>query len=228
MVLGALCTSMCTVSTDVEGNQFDPIVFSWFSSQKCVESITLVGEFYGNCKGMLGGSSKLDDICKHLNEDEYDGLGSVKFRCTYKGTNLHIIVFNTGKIKISGGTPSNVTNDEDMRAFLDGFYEDMCEWLVVCTKEWPKVCCWNGNEKLVVCNEKILKQSAANAAGKFAIIMKPNLECKGRRCAYKFYLHANRKLHIAVDYKGSMQIFAAKSFQEMKDIISIFKMLEIS
>lgn len=223
MVKGALCTSMCSVSTDVEGNEFDPIVFSWFSTKERVESIKLVGEFYGSCKGILGGKSKLDEICRHLSEDEYNGIGSVNFRCAFRETNMHVIVFSTGKMKLSGGTPSNVTNDAELKEFLDAFYRDLCKWLVVCTKDFPNVCCLNGNEKLNGCSEGMLKNCAENGTERFASIVRPNLELKGRRCAYKFYIHTDRKLHLAVDYKGSMQVFAARSFDEMNELVDLFK-----
>ena len=165
-------------------------------------------------------------IINQLDDATYSGIGSVCFKVVYSKdifkVNVSLIVFNNGKIKMSGGSPKTIGNDQDMKSFLHTLMKDLCAWLPFNIDDMPKICCLNGNFKLKDYSESHLQNHIQQNKGRFAHVVNPNIMNKGRRCAYKFYMFENRKFHLAIDYKGCIQVFAAVTFSELQNIVNAF------
>lgn len=218
----ALWQAICSVSTSMLKQEFDSVIFSMFQKPPEDSPFALIDQFYISYKGHLSSKLPYDDIINQLDDSEYDGIGSVRFKCTYLDINVSIIVFNSGKIKLSGGTPNTIHSNQDMISFLKNISHDLCEWLPFTEYENPTICCLNGNLKIPDFSSERLECLITSAQKKFSRIIEPNLMKRGRRCAYKLYLHNHRKFHIAIDYKGHIQIFAAQHYWELQHIVDIF------
>ena len=180
-------------------------------------------EIFGNLRGHLGATVKLNRLFEEGIKNEL--IGSVKFSLDVMGTKVSVLVFNTGSCKLCGGFPSSVKESFDVVAYNNYLHECQNEFEKV-TKlkiKSSRLICVNGQfriEKMVdlIALDKYIK----NHQNKFYHVKQPNLDSKGRRGAYKLYLHKHRKTHIAVDYKGTCQVFACKTIQEL---FSTFKLL---
>lgn len=221
-VVPALWQAICSVSTSSMKQEFDPFVFSMFEKPSQDSPFCLIDNFFISYKGQLSSKLPYDDVINNLQESDYGGIGSIRFKCTYSSINVSIIVFNTGKIKLSGGTPSTIHTNDDMISFIKSLSNSLCVWLPFTEHQQPYICCLNGNMKIPNFSSERLTALTLAAKHTFNRIVEPNLMKRGRRCAYKFYLHANRKFHIAVDYKGHIQVFAAQHYWELQHIVDLF------
>ena len=222
VVAPAMWQAVCAASTDgFTCDTFDPLVFKTFKSPAPDSPIKLVDQLYLSYKGKLGSKLPFNDVIPHLDDCDVLGIGSVRFKCVYNGVNVSVIVFNTGSIKLSGGSPKFIIDDDGMNSFLTLLFNDLCWWLSICPKVQPVISCLNGNIKLPMFSGDSLKLLVNSRRSVFARVVNPNLQLKGRRCAYKLYPLHNSNLHIAIDYSGSAQIFAAKSVSQLRLPLSL-------
>lgn len=193
-------------------------IYEW---HKLVNTETI--SFFANPRGHLGASlefSQLRDnnICNST-------IGSVCFKFCHDGKNISVLIFKTGKIKVSGGYPAHIIATNTAVAF-DTYLAD----IVTKVQEITKLTC--GEKNITCLNGQLhmqpLKTTTELSAfvqthkHKFGYVKPPQYDAPGRRGAYKLYTSTTKKTHIAIDIKGKAQIFAAKSFEELFILFHIF------
>lgn len=172
---------------------------------------------FANLRGNLGTSVELRTLFEEGIASEV--IGSVKFSFEVEGTKASALIFNTGSCKLCGGFPKSVKDAFDVKKY--NIYLDKCrehfEHLTNLNMAGIKLICINGqfciDNKLSNLIE--LDQFIRIHRQKFDHVKQPNLDKRGRRGAYKLYLYSKKNTHIAVDYKGTCQVFACKSVEEL-------------
>ena len=199
---------------------FDPLIFHIDRFELVPEmpegsSVELQSEMYVSSKGSLGDKIPLEEVIGHVNADRF---GSINFKLLYKGlTNISVIVFSNGRIKLSGGMSGMVKDQKSLLEYVNEVMEGLSKWLKVRVSEPGVIMCLNG-----ICRSgrthtaMELRDMIEMKSKNFTRIIQPDLNRRGgRRSAYKCYLLADRKLHIAYDHKGTAQIFGARSYDEL-------------
>ena len=172
---------------------------------------------FANLKGNLGTSAELRTLLEGGISSQV--IGSVKFSFEVDGTKASALVFNTGTCKICGGFPESVKDSFDVQKY--NRYLDQCkESFELTTKlnlTGTKIICINGQFQIEnkLSNLSELDEFISIHRLKFDHVKQPSLDNRGRRGAYKLYLYGKKKTHIAVDYKGTCQVFACKSVEEL-------------
>lgn len=194
-------------------------VFEWRDG--LTDTIT----FYANPKGHLGASLEIETLKK--NKICNSVLGSVCFKFVHLDKTISILIFMTGKIKISGGYPLNMIADGGCPELLDAYLDELVTEVQSITKlacSTKRISCLNGQLNIEPFKTtSALESFIRTHIHKFAVHKQPRFDSPGRRGAYKLYLNAQNKTHIAVDVKGKAQIFAAKTFAEL---FLMFRILE--
>ena len=173
----------------------------------------------GSPKGQLGTSLPMDTLID--NDIDIQSLGSVNFKFFYLTKTVSVLAFNKGNIKISGGLPN--TSKSDIEDYLMNLSKTLCkifnaQFLSLDIK------LLNGQITLPPFKDTTyLKQFVHNKSSFFEYIKSPCYDRAGRRPAYKLYLKKDRKTHCAVDCGGKLQIFAAKSLDELFYFRELFK-----
>lgn len=187
-------------------------VFKWR------EGLTHRITFYANLKGHLETSLEIEKL--KANGISSGVIGSVCFKFCHLDKTISILIFTTGKIKISGGYPlAIIAHNSAAPAVLDSYLDELVTKVQNITKlacGTKKISCLNGQ----LCIPPFKTTSALDAfikrhRHKFGVYKQPRFDAPGRRGAYKLYLNTQSKTHIAVDVKGKGQIFAAKTFDEL-------------
>lgn len=172
---------------------------------------------FGNLRGHLDTTVELHRLFEDGIKSEF--IGSVKFSYDVAGTKVSVLVFNTGSCKLCGGFPMHVKESFDVVDYNK--YLDDCkrkfEQITKLKLEGGRLICVNGQFRLgnKLSNLLELDGFVRVHRSKFDHVKEPNLDNKGRRGAYKLYLHKDRKTHIALDYKGTCQVFACKTVEEL-------------
>ena len=181
--------------------------------------VELVSDICVHPRGCLGDSVAIADIVGHVQPECF---GSVSFKFIYKQSNLSFLVFNSGSVKLSGGVPRHISSQKQLGTFIDSVFELVCSWLTLSLSQQPYISCLNGTVRSTNAHTpKQLASFVSDVSHRFDRIIAPNLEAKGgRRSAFKCYLLPGRKLHISYDHKGTGQIFAARSFDELHNCVS--------
>lgn len=185
-------------------------VFKWH------EGLTNTIIFYANLKGRLGSSLEIEKVKE--NGINNGVIGSICFKMCHLGKTISILIFTSGKIKISGGYPLDIIT-RATPALLDTYLDELVTKVQNITKlacGVKRISCLNGQ----LCIPPFKTTSALDAfikrhRHKFAVYKQPRFDAPGRRGAYKLYLNTQSKTHFAVDVKGKGQIFAAKTFDEL-------------
>ena len=168
-----------------------------------------------SAKGSFGDKAPLSSVAGVLDPDLF---GSVHLKLLYDNcVNLSVIVFNNGKLKVSGGTPPHVASQADLVSFISDVHSGMCTWLNLHLEGLPRITCLNGIVRTGASHTPAELRSLIQAsAHNFNRVVPPDLNARGgRRSAFKCYLLHDRKLHIAYDHKGVGQVFAARSLDEI-------------
>lgn len=182
---------------------------------------------HANLRGSLGTSVDLQTLLNTGLQTEV--IGSVKFSFDVNGTKASALVFNTGSCKICGGFPIDVKNSADQSMYNK--YLDACkdhfERITELKLDRTRLICINGQFHIDRELSNLLELDAfvGMHRHKFDRVKQPNLDMKGRRGAYKLYLHGKKNTHIAIDHKGTCQVFACKSVAEL---FGTFEMLSRS
>lgn len=194
-------------------------VFDWHEGLVTTDEI----KFFANPRGHLGASLTFDQLKDHGIDN--NTIGSVCFRFSHEEKTISVLIFKTGKIKISGGYALQIIAKNDAT-----LYDTYLDSIVAKVQDITKLTC--GVKNITCLNGQLhidpLKTTTELAAfvkkhqHKFAHVKQPLYDVPGRRGAYKLYLSKDTKTHIAVDIKGKTQIFAAKSFEELFFIFRIF------
>ena len=183
-----------------------------------------LGIIHGNLRGNLSAKVPLEELREQ--GIEHHIIGSVSFTFHVDGTVISILLFNKGSCKICGGFPKSVVESGDVERYKFFFRKCMTtfEDLTALKLSDQRITCLNGQFKLNTDMNNILDLDdfVRRHRSKFAIVKPPNLDNPGRRGAYKLYLVRGRKTHIAVDYKGTVQVFACKSFEELFRCFRVF------
>ena len=126
-VVPAMWQAVGKASTDVEGLEFDPLYFANFEEPGASCPFKITQDFSISYRGQLGSKLPFYDVINRLEDDGFAGIGSVSFKCSYThekiSSNISVIVFNTGKIKLSGGFPKSISrNDSSFNLWLSKMF----------------------------------------------------------------------------------------------------------
>lgn len=177
----------------------------------------------GHLRGQLGASAKIDEL--HAAGITTETIGSISFKSILDGKTISVLLFKNGKIKISGGFPSELLYCRDVATMNQYIHKVVTsvQTIIKMDIKNTKISCLNGQfqtQKFDNVNHLYIYLKSKEC--QFHRMKAPDFDIPGRRGAFKLYLHRNRKTHIAIDTKGKSQIFAAISFDEL---FNMFKML---
>lgn len=193
-------------------------IFTWHDLVK-TNTIT----FFANPRGHLGASMDFEQVKEH--DIWNDTIGSVCFKFLHEEKNISVLIFKSGKIKISGGYPLRIIAANAV-AVYDTYLDEVAAKVQSITKLAfgnKNITCLNGQLQIVPLKNTIeLATFIQTHRHKFAYIKQPQYDVPGRRGAFKLYMSKTKKTHVAVDIKGKAQIFAAKTFDELMSLFHIF------
>lgn len=154
-------------------------------------------------------------------------VGSVhcKFINTETMNGVSILIFSSGKLKISGGLSKVKSNhkeyiDEMVQELISFFTGRLLDLLVT-----PKYNMSMLNAQFRIdMNSQLFRKFLYKLqnSNKFFNIKEPTLSGRGRISSAKVYPFKGRRSHFAVDPKGSVQMFAFKSFDEVESAVKCF------
>ena len=154
-------------------------------------------------------------------------VGSVhcKFINTESMNGVSILIFSSGKLKISGGLSKVKSNHEDyveeMTQELVSFFTGRLMDLLVVPNY--NICMLNAQFRISMKPQLFRKfLYTLQKSGKFHNIKEPTLSGRGRISIAKVYPFDDRRSHFAVDPNGSVQMFAFKSFDEVELAVTTF------
>ena len=158
-------------------------------------------------------------------------VGSVhcKFLNTESMNGVSILIFSSGKLKISGGLSKVKSNHkeyiEEMVQELVSFFTGRLTDLLVVPDY--SICMLNAQFRIKMTPQLFRKfLYTLQKSGKFFNIKEPTLSGRGRISSAKVYPFDGRRSHLAVDPKGSVQMFAFKSFDEVELAVKNFLAVE--
>jgi len=193
-------------------------IYTWYDMVKS-DAIS----FFANPRGHLGASLDFEQLKENIIDSAT--IGSVCFKFLHEGKNISVLVFKSGKIKISGGYPMHIIAANTV-AVYDTYLDEIATHVQNITKLTcgnKNISCLNGQLYITpMQNTTELAAFVQTHRHKFAYIKQPQYDVPGRRGAYKLYLKNSTKTHVAVDIKGKAQIFAAKTFVELISLFHIF------
>jgi hypothetical protein len=154
-------------------------------------------------------------------------VGSVhcKFMNTDSKNRVSILIFSSGKLKISGGL-SKVKSDhenyiEEMVQELVSFFTGRLTYLLVGPEY--NICMLNAQFRIDMTPQLFRKfLYKLQKSDLFFNIKEPTLSGRGRISSAKVYPFDGRRSHFAIDPKGSVQMFAFKSFDEIELAVERF------
>ena len=158
-------------------------------------------------------------------------VGSVhcKFINTESMNGVSILIFSSGKLKISGGLSKVKSNHSDyieemiqeLVSFFTGRLSDL-----ISVPDYT-ISMLNAQFRIDM-TPQLFRKYLFNLqkSGNFFNIKEPTLSGRGRISSAKVYPFEGRRSHFAVDPKGSIQMFAFKSFDEVETAVKTF--LDIS
>ena len=226
---------MCSVENKFEfKNIIDKVSgMSVFLPEHCLRS-TGIGrklELEGyTIYGKSGFKNKMDYIDNSF--FPYTEVGSIhcKFLNTESMNGVSILIFASGKLKISGGL-SKVKNNhqayiEDMMQELLSFFTGRLTDLLVVPDYTLSML--NAQFRIDMTPQLFRKYLfKLQESGQFFSIKEPTLSGRGRISSAKVYPFDGGKSHFAVDPKGSVQMFGFKSFDEVETAVKMFLEIEI-
>lgn len=196
-----------------------PCFWEWF---KHIESDTNEG-FCGNLRGNLNTSVPMNTLKE--NNIHNSSIGSVRFKTVVDGKTIDVLLWKSGKIKISGGFPkfSLELNTDMMGEYVRKVVNHVSNQSNVIISSW-NFSCLNGQgmvrKEFQDVNE--LHLFVDTFKNRFINTVAPDLDAPGRRGAFKLYMFPNRKSHISIDKGGCAQIFACRSLKELEHAFGIF------
>jgi len=194
-------------------------IYNWHSS--LTEDVK--DSIYGHLRGQLGASAKIDEL--YVGGITTETIGSISFKTIVDGKTISVLLFKNGKLKISGGFPSELIYCRDVATMNQYIHKVVTSVQTIIKLDITntKISCLNGQfQTQRFDNVNHLYVYLKSKEWQFHRMKSPDFDIPGRRGAFKLYLHRNRKTHIAIDTKGKSQIFAAISFDEL---FNMFKML---
>ena len=169
-------------------------------------------------KGKLGEQVSLKELLVADPEIDTKGFGSIAIKIEWKNVNHSLTVFNpTGKFKLCGGIPENVTEDSELRGHIKSFLGIMERWFDLKVEEGTaKIVNLVG--KIELGKNKKIRDSLKKCESYYDKIVSPDMENKGRRNAWKLYkqISGKGKQQVTIGTEGNGQIFGCKSFTQLE------------
>ena len=164
------------------------------------------------------------------NKDVYfpfSQVGSVhcKFINTKSMNAVSILIFSSGKMKISGGL-SKVKRDHAV--YIDDIVQEIVYFFTGCLADLLVVPDYTISMLNAQFRIDMTPQLFRNflfelqKSKKYVNVKEPTLSGRGRISSAKVYPFFERRSHFAVDPKGSVQMFAFKSFDEIESAVRTF------
>jgi hypothetical protein len=149
----------------------------------------------------------------------------IKFINSNNKNKISVLLFKSGKLKISGGL-SNVHKNHD--EYIDDIVQEVCFFLTgklmnLLIIPSYTITMLNAQTRIHM-TPRLLNRFlyTLQESKNFHMIQKPTLTGRGRISASKVYPFKERKSHFSIDPNGSVQMFAFKSFIELKNSMFIF------
>ena len=151
----------------------------------------------------------------------YTQVGSVhcKFVNTESLNGVSILIFSSGKLKISGGLSKVKSKHED---YIEGMVQELLSFFTgrltyLLTIPDYTMSMLNAQFRIDMTSQ-LFRKFLFNLQNskQFFNIKQPTLSGRGRISSAKVYPFDGRRSHFAVDPKGSVQMFAFKSFDEIE------------
>ena len=168
------------------------------------------------CPGSLGERAELSVLLRFVEPYKF---GSIQLKLLYQNVKYSILIFKSGKMKISGGC-GHISDNDILHITVSKVANLIATWVKAKISS-VDISLINGQFTLNKMTIIDLKKKIEKVAHHFKIIKKPLYDIPGRRGAYKLYMFTDRKFHVAVDTGGCCQIFAAKKYNELLSIYNI-------
>jgi len=153
-------------------------------------------------------------------------VGSVHCKFISESTNgVSILIFSSGKLKISGGLSKIKSNHQQ---YIDDIVYELVSFFTGSLSDPTyNISMLNAQFRIPITPQIFRKfLFKLQESKKFFNIKEPTLSGRGRISSAKVYPFDGRRSHFAVDPKGSVQMFAFKSFDEVESAVKTF--IEIS
>jgi hypothetical protein len=153
---------------------------------------------------------------------------SIKLKCLTFNCNISILVFSNGSIRLSSGLRNiSMNNDTDLSNLLRSHSRFLLPFSLDkdIEQENFKINILNSTFDAKVSNVYALSRFVSacgpneTEATRMGVVL-PDPNRGGRIGAARFYLHAGKKLHIALDNKGKAQIFGATNITQSIEIMN--------
>tara|TARA_B100001093_G_scaffold474797_1_gene499798 strand:- start:14016 stop:14639 length:624 start_codon:yes stop_codon:yes gene_type:complete len=177
---------------------------------------TMLHKPLASCPGALGERAELAVL---LDLIEPYMIGSIQLKVIHNNIKYSILIFKSGKLKISGGCGS-INEHNTLKNNISTIASLIAQW-VKSSISLLDITLINGQFNLKKMSITELQNKIRYVEKHFEVIKKPIYDLPGRRGAYKLYIYGNRKFHVALDTGGCCQIFAAKTYDELKFIYNI-------
>lgn len=154
---------------------------------------------------------------------EMMSIGSIHSKFEHvNGNKISVIMFRSGKIKVSGGLVNNKKgNDEEyikevVNVICDVFTGEECIRY--------KMSLLNGISRISMTPQRFRKfLYEVQESKKFDKVKEPTFTGRGNITCGRIYPYEGRKSHISIDPKGGVQLFAFRSFEEVKQVVKMFE-----
>ena len=148
-----------------------------------------------------------------------DLIGSIQCKMIHlNGNNISILFFKNGKIKISGGL-CNIDNKSD---YINSVVQDTSIFLMEEPCKNYEICLLNAQFKIEM-NNRLFRNSLfkVHESKIFYYVKDPPMTGRGNIVCGRAYPFESRKSHLSISPKGTVQMFAFKTFQEIVDSMNL-------
>ena len=163
---------------------------------------------------------------KIMQEDcmNYGDVGSIQCKMMHSnGNKISVLLFKNGKIKICGG----LCQVEMKTDYVNGVVEDVSEFVSGMKSKRYVISLLNAQFKIEM-NSKLFRGFLykVQESKRFFYVKEPPMTGRGNIVCGRVYSYKGRKSHMAISPKGTVQMFAYKTFEEIKE--SMNNLIEIS
>lgn len=148
----------------------------------------------------------------------------IKYINTESMNAVSILIFASGKLKISGGLSKVKSNHKN---YMENVLVTIISFLTGSIADFiiPKytISMLNAQIRIDMIPQLFRKfLFTLQKSGNYISIQEPALSGRGRISSAKIYPFNGRRTHFAVDPKGSVQMFAFKTFEEVEAAVETF------
>ena len=167
------------------------------------------------------------------NEDSFfpfTQVGSVHIKCKHlNGAGISLLLFKSGKFKISGGFPREQTDVILLQSYIEQVAKDVCCHFTGEDAMTTTISMLNAQIKIQIGVQKFRKYIyEVQQSMLFHRVQQPKMSGRGSITNARVYPFAERNAHFAIDPNGKIQLFAFKSFDEIKENVEKLSTIKLS